>query len=111
MSKDDDFELVRGSGNAFRDLNLPNPELEQLRSILKHKDKDLKHLAKATYYVSDADASGKLNELRPKFYDPQRPPAASKAMVNGVGMKDRSISIDMIGVVATDAPAKTPVKP
>jgi predicted XRE-type DNA-binding protein len=34
MSKDDDFELVRGSGNAFRDLNLPNPELEQLRSIL-----------------------------------------------------------------------------
>lgn len=31
---DDDFDLVRGSGNAFRDLNLPNPELEQLRSIL-----------------------------------------------------------------------------
>jgi predicted XRE-type DNA-binding protein len=33
-SKDDDFELVRGSGNAFRDLELPNPELEQFRSIL-----------------------------------------------------------------------------
>ena len=30
----DDFELVRGSGNVFRDLNLPNPELEQLRSSL-----------------------------------------------------------------------------
>lgn len=31
---DDDFDLVRGSGNVFRDLDLPNPELEQLRSIL-----------------------------------------------------------------------------
>lgn len=30
----DDFELVRGSGNVFRDLNLPNPDLEQLRAIL-----------------------------------------------------------------------------
>ena len=30
----DDFELVRGSGNVFRDLGLPNPELEQFRSLL-----------------------------------------------------------------------------
>ena len=34
MSDKDDFELVRGTGNLFRDLALPNPELEQLRSIL-----------------------------------------------------------------------------
>lgn len=34
MSDHNDFGLVRGSGNAFRDLGLPNPELEQLRSIL-----------------------------------------------------------------------------
>ena len=31
---DEPMELVRGSGNVFRDLGLPNPELEQLRSIL-----------------------------------------------------------------------------
>lgn len=31
---DDDFEMVRGSGNVFRDFDLPNPDLEQLRSIL-----------------------------------------------------------------------------
>lgn len=31
---DDDCDLVRGSGNVFRDFDLPNPELEQLRSIL-----------------------------------------------------------------------------
>lgn len=30
----DDFELVRGSGNLFRDFGHPSPELEQLRSIL-----------------------------------------------------------------------------
>jgi predicted XRE-type DNA-binding protein len=30
----DDFELVHGSGNLFRDLGLPNPELEQFRAVL-----------------------------------------------------------------------------
>lgn len=30
----DDFDLVRGSGNAFRDLDLPDAALEQLRAIL-----------------------------------------------------------------------------
>jgi predicted XRE-type DNA-binding protein len=30
----DDFELVRGTGNVFADLGLPNPKLEQLRAIL-----------------------------------------------------------------------------
>jgi predicted XRE-type DNA-binding protein len=33
MSKEA-IEVVRGSGNVFRDLGLPNPDLEQLRSIL-----------------------------------------------------------------------------
>ena len=32
--QEDDFELVRGSGNVFADLGLPDPELEQLRAIL-----------------------------------------------------------------------------
>jgi len=30
----DDFELIRGSGNVFRDFDMPNPDLEQLRAIL-----------------------------------------------------------------------------
>jgi predicted XRE-type DNA-binding protein len=30
----DDFELVRGSGNVFADLGMPNAEMEQLRAIL-----------------------------------------------------------------------------
>lgn len=31
---DDDMELVRGSGNVFRDLGYPHHELEQLRATL-----------------------------------------------------------------------------
>jgi predicted XRE-type DNA-binding protein len=34
---DDDMELARGSGNVFRDLGLPNPNLAQLRAILGAK--------------------------------------------------------------------------
>jgi predicted XRE-type DNA-binding protein len=37
MRHDDDMELVHGSGNVFRDLGLPNPNLEQLRAILAAK--------------------------------------------------------------------------
>lgn len=70
-----------------------------LTDILKKSGSDLNHLAKATYYVSDAEASAKLNELRPKYYHPDSPPAASKATVEGVGISGKGISIDMIGVV------------
>jgi len=31
---DDDFELVRGSGNVFRDFGEPNDEVLQLKAIL-----------------------------------------------------------------------------
>jgi enamine deaminase RidA (YjgF/YER057c/UK114 family) len=71
---------------------------EQLQQILAETGSDLRHLVKATYYVSDDDASTKLNELRPEFYDPQRPPAASKCTVHGVGAVDRTLGIDMIAV-------------
>ena len=74
----------------------------QLQDVLKKTGSDMRHLVKATYYVSDEDASRQLNVIRPKFYDPNRPPAASKAMVPAVGMKERSISIDMIAVPTAD---------
>ncbi len=70
-----------------------------LGSVLKKAGSDFRHLAKATYYVSTDDASRKLNELRPRYYDPKRPPAASKAMVPGVGVSGRSVTLDMIAVV------------
>jgi hypothetical protein len=33
----DDFELVHGSGNVFRDFGHPNADLEQARAILAAK--------------------------------------------------------------------------
>ena len=33
----DKSEIVHGSGNVFRDLGLPNPEIEQLKAILAAK--------------------------------------------------------------------------
>lgn len=32
--KEEPFELVRGSGNIFRDLGHPNPDVEQMKAIL-----------------------------------------------------------------------------
>lgn len=69
---------------------------EQLDSVLEQCGSDFEHLVKATYYVSDDDASQQLNKLRPNYYNPQRPPAASKAIVPSVAIPQRSISIDMI---------------
>lgn len=73
---------------------------EQLEQVLSASGSDMKHLAKATYYVSNSDASGQLNQIRPSIYDPARPPAASKAVVTGVGMNGRQLSIDMIAAPA-----------
>jgi enamine deaminase RidA (YjgF/YER057c/UK114 family) len=73
-----------------------------LDRILKQASSDFRHLAKATYYVSTDAASAKLNELRPKFYDPQRPPSASKAVVAGLGRSGIGLTLDMIAVPAFD---------
>jgi enamine deaminase RidA (YjgF/YER057c/UK114 family) len=73
---------------------------DRLRGILKESGSDFKHLAKATYYVSDNDASTAMNKLRPNYYDPRRPPAASKAVVAGTGVADRTLILDLIAVPA-----------
>lgn len=81
----------------------PGDAAEQIHSIfqqlirqLKPTGSNLRHLAKATYYVSSADSSSQLNQIRPQYFDPTRPPAASKAMVRGIGSADASVVIDMI---------------
>ncbi|MCF8453512.1 MAG: hypothetical protein K9G42_09935 [Pedobacter sp.] len=84
------------SGNADSELA---SIFNLMGSILKNTGSDFRHLVKATYYVSNDAHSAKLNEIRPKYYDPLRPPAASKAMVKDVGKPEAGISIDMIGVV------------
>jgi enamine deaminase RidA (YjgF/YER057c/UK114 family) len=70
----------------------------QTKSLAEAAGSDLKHLAKATYYVSAKGSSDQHNKLRPEYYDPARPPAASKAIVKGVGRAGRTITWDMIAV-------------
>ena len=70
--------------------------LRSLGEIGSQTNSDLRHLVKATYYCSSDESSLLLNKIRPEFYDPKRPPAASKAIVAGVGRPDRDLTVDMI---------------
>lgn len=67
-----------------------------LEKLLEQTGSGFRHMAKATYYVSDNECSQQLNLIRPSLYDPKRPPAASKAMVQGVAHHGRGVTIDMI---------------
>lgn len=71
-----------------------------LKDVLIRAGSDLRHLVKATYYVSENNTSRLLNELRPECYEDGRAPAASKAMVRGTGFDGRTIALDMIAVPA-----------
>ena len=87
-------------GNTERGIKSELSDIfDFLDLIMKKSGSDLKHLVKATYYVSNDLHSAALNEIRPKYYDPKRPPAASKAMVKDVGVLKAGVSMDMIGVV------------
>lgn len=94
--------FVGGLYGAKRDT--PADEVQSafaaLTGILKETGGDLRHLAKATYYHSTDAVSAKLNELRPRYYDPRRPPAASKAKVAGVG-RAGTLTMDLIAVPVT----------
>jgi enamine deaminase RidA (YjgF/YER057c/UK114 family) len=70
----------------------------QLQRLMDASGSDLRHLVKATYYVAGEPVSLGLNQWRPRYYDPERPPAASKALVPGVGFAGRTLTMDMIAV-------------
>lgn len=75
------------------------PEIfEAMGKVLERAGSDLRYLAKATYYVTSADATKKMGEIRPRYYDPKRPPAASLAVVAGTGRTQRTVTMDMIAV-------------
>ena len=80
----------------------PSIQLRSLFSRLKQcldvTGSDWMHLVKATYYVSDDALSKEHNVVRPDYFSPRRPPAASKANVRGVGLPGHGISMDFIVV-------------
>ncbi len=87
------FSRVAGRGeDQARDV------FAQLQTILDKTGSDMRHLAKASYYVSDDDAGRGFDRVRPQLFDPNRPPAASKVMVFGAGQAGRTLTMDMIAV-------------
>ena len=81
------------------------PAEAQLRSLFAHlkqcldlSGSDWMHLVKATYYVNDDDLNKWHNTVRPDYFSPRRPPAASKASVSGVGRAGHGIAMDFIVV-------------
>ncbi|MCH9655349.1 MAG: RidA family protein [Planctomycetes bacterium] len=70
----------------------------QLKEIVGEAGSDMRHLVKATYYVSENEISGDFGKIRKDYYDPQRPPAASKATIKSVGIPNRILVVDMIAV-------------
>ena len=92
--------FVSGCGGEIRsdDAHQVSQAFETLQMRLEDAGSDLFHMAKATYYVRNQAASLAVNEIRPTLYDPEHPPAASKALVYGIGQTGRSVSVDMIAV-------------
>lgn len=88
------------AGKPSRGEQQANLLFGQLDEVLKKTGSDMRHLVKATYYTSDDDAARWVDRTRPEIFDPTRPPAASKLMVHGVGLSERTMTVDMIAVEA-----------
>ncbi len=102
VARVNDGKLIFLSSLFGKTANGPAAEIteiyEQMGKVLEKAGSDYRHLAKATYYVTRPEATKKMGELRPKYYDPQRPPAASLAQVQGPGRANRTVTMDMIAV-------------
>jgi enamine deaminase RidA (YjgF/YER057c/UK114 family) len=72
--------------------------LTALREVIRKAGGDFDHLVKATYYPATDATSTALNRIRPEFYDPKRPPAASKAPIRHTGAEGRALTLDLIAV-------------
>lgn len=70
----------------------------EMEELLPRVGSDFDHLVKATYYPTEGEASSQLGEVRPEYYDPERPPTASLIAVEGTGQEGSIITLDMIAV-------------
>jgi len=102
VARVNDGKLIYLSSFLGKTENDPGAEIPEIfdamGKVLEKAGSDYRHLAKATYYVTRPEATKKMGEIRPKYYDPKRPPAASLAQVAGTGQTKRTVTIDMIAV-------------
>jgi enamine deaminase RidA (YjgF/YER057c/UK114 family) len=68
--------------------------------VLFEAGSSFRHLVKATYYLADANGRQSLGDIRPTYYDPTRPPAASALNVTSLGRPGSLVMLDMIAVPA-----------
>ncbi len=108
---EEELELVRGSGNVFRDASLPNPDLQQAKAILSTKiigildDRNLsvRAAAKATGY-SASDFS-EIRNANLKRFTLDRLIKIINALDDDVQV---SIDIQSRGTAATSAEVPQP---
>ena len=95
-------EVIYIGGIVAGDAATPEGEvrsvLDELGRLAEAAGSNLSHLAKATYYVAGKPVSAMLNNLRPEYYLSTRPPAASKISVATIGVRDRTLLVDMVAV-------------
>ena len=102
VARVNDGKLIYLSSFHGKAENNPAAEIpdifEQMGKVLEKAGSNFSHLAKATYYVTSPQATKTMGEVRPRYYDPKRPPSASLAMVSGTGRAHRTVTMDMIAV-------------
>lgn len=91
--------FLSGMSSTNSDIEVQvQQSFDLLEKNLREVKSDIRHLVKATYYVTGGRASSVLGSLRPKIYTPLRPPAASKATVRVIGEGNLEFLMDMIAV-------------
>lgn len=61
------------------------------KARLEKAGSNFRHVANMNYYVSSRETNSRLGVVRPEFYEEERPPAANRIGVRGVGLAGRSI--------------------
>jgi len=94
--------IIFFGGMTGKASTLPEMQVKSLFQGLKKKvaivGSDMRHLVKATYFVSDNDVDKEVTPQRKVFYDPKRPPAASKISCASIGYENFGLLVDMIAV-------------
>jgi rhodanese-related sulfurtransferase/enamine deaminase RidA (YjgF/YER057c/UK114 family) len=72
--------------------------LTAMKELITQSGGDIEHLVKATYDPSSDATTQALSKVRPEFYNPKRPPAASRALVRSTGAPGSELTFDLIAV-------------
>jgi enamine deaminase RidA (YjgF/YER057c/UK114 family) len=75
---------------------------DRMEVLVRAGGSDMRHLAKALYYITGKEGGVGMDKIRPKAFDPVRPPAASRNNLRHVGEPGGTMLVDMIAVVVAN---------